>query len=227
MAKYQITIGRVTVRSSSSISNCLTALLCGGCLVTALPVSAHGVDMPIGHGAQNPHCRALGNGMRSPHCYNAADSGASNNRVQQSPSDSGRWRLVRTPKPAGGPDAVAVMRTASESGSDLDFAGLMFRCQNPTIEMVLVLSRPLPPRAHPEVTISAGTTTSKFTANVVPPGALVSLPAEAAALAEESTRAEPELMISVALEHDVIHGEVSLAGLDTALQALQSSCPRQ
>src|SRR5882757_2159539 len=39
------------------------------------------------------------------------------------------WPLVRTPHPQGGPQAVAIMRTADTARSDPDLAGLMIRCK--------------------------------------------------------------------------------------------------
>src|SRR4051812_3516345 len=51
---------------------------------------------------------------------------------------TGGWRLVRTPDPGGGPEAVAVLHTASASGSDVRFAGLTFRCGHAGIETLLI-----------------------------------------------------------------------------------------
>src|SRR5262245_14711786 len=39
----------------------------------------------------------------------------------------GTWRLVRTPDPRGGSEAVSIMQTADVSRSDIDFAGVMLR----------------------------------------------------------------------------------------------------
>src|SRR5271168_4825245 len=39
------------------------------------------------------------------------------------PRETGEWRLVRSPDPRGGPDAVSIMHTADVSRSDPDFAG--------------------------------------------------------------------------------------------------------
>ena len=80
------------------------------------------------------------------------------------------WRLVRTPNPAGGPDAVAAMRTAESARSDLDFAGLMLRCGEVEPEVLVVLVRPLPIHSHPNIAIEADGSSVDLIATVVPPG---------------------------------------------------------
>ena len=77
---------------------------------------------------------------------------AATGSAQAQPSagrSTGTWRLVRTPNPRGGPDAVSIMQTAEPMRSDLDLAGLMLRCAERDIEVVVVLLKPFPPRAHP------------------------------------------------------------------------------
>jgi hypothetical protein len=57
-------------------------------------------------------------------------------------SRPGSWRLVRTPNPRGGPDAVSVMQTPDPSRSDIDLAGLMLRCSDRGFEVLIVLLHP-------------------------------------------------------------------------------------
>jgi hypothetical protein len=122
------------------------------------------------------------------------------------------------------------MKTADVTRSDIDLAGLMLRCADSNIEVLIVLVRPLPPRAHPKVAVTVGSKTTEFTASVVPPGAELLLPQEAAVLTSGPWQAAPELSVEVgAVEGDdrptPIQGVISLAGLGAALPRLQANCP--
>jgi hypothetical protein len=144
----------------------------------------------------------------------------------------GTWRLVRTPNPATGADTVSIMRTADIVKSDIDLAGLMLRCAQNNFEVIVVLVRPLPPRAHPKVTVGTGGSSVEFTATVVPPGAEVLLPADASALASGPWQAAPELSVQIAaVEGDepsaAVQGIIPLAGLGNAIPLLLSNCPSQ
>jgi hypothetical protein len=136
----------------------------------------------------------------------------------------GNWRLVRTPNPEGGKkDAVAIMRNAELSGSDIDFAGLMFRCAEPEIEALAVVVRPLPPRARPRIAI-AGTV---FTGTVLPPGAAILLPPEAMSLARADWKNRPTLSIEVTGDEKTVKGQVAMEGFDNAIQTLNAHCASQ
>ena len=143
---------------------------------------------------------------------------------QEQSRQSGPWRLLRTPNPAGGRDAVSIVQTADIAGSDIEFAGLMLRCNDTSIEVLVVLVRPSAPHSHPTVEFETGSKRVQFTANVVTPGALLLLPPEAAALAVGPWQGLPELSITIEEEHGPIHGVVSLTGLTSALQVLRSNC---
>src|SRR5437899_1091146 len=56
----------------------------------------------------------------------------------KSTSEMGGWRLVRTPNPRGGADAVSIMRTADSSRSDIDLAGMAVRCGEIGAEVLVV-----------------------------------------------------------------------------------------
>jgi hypothetical protein len=151
-------------------------------------------------------------------------------------SASGTWRLVRTPNPSGGREAIAIIQTADVLKSDIDFAGLMVRCGESDMEVLVTLLAPLSPRAHPHVALSAGGETNNFTAAVAPPGALLLLPKEATALARGLWQSLPELSvkIDVAATGDSmgdnplhIYGIVDLGGLGPALARLQALCVAQ
>ena len=151
----------------------------------------------------------------------------------QKPGPSiGSWRLVRMPNPTTEANTVSIMRTADIVKSDIDLAGLMLRCAQSNFEVVIVLVRPLPPRAHPMVTLSAGGNNATFAATVVPPGAEILLPADASALASGPWQAAPELSVQIAaVEGDEpsapMHGIIPLAGLGAAIPLLLSNCPSQ
>ena len=152
------------------------------------------------------------------------DYAESENSPQEQPSKAETWRLLRTPNPAGGRDAVSIVQTADIAGSDIEFAGLMLRCNDTSIEVLVVLVRPSAPHSHPTVEFETGSKRVQFTANVVTPGALLLLPPEAAALAVGPWQGLPELSITIEEEHGPIHGVVSLTGLTSALQVLRSNC---
>jgi hypothetical protein len=142
------------------------------------------------------------------------------------------WRLVRTPNPISGPDAVSIMRTADIVKSDIDLAGLMLRCSKGNFEVIVVLVRPLPPRAHPKVTVGTGGGSVDFTATVLPPGVEVLLPADASALASGPWQTAPELSVQIASVDGnepaaPVKGIIPLAGLGSAIPLLLSNCPSQ
>lgn len=136
------------------------------------------------------------------------------------------WRLVRTPNPEGGRDAISIMRTADTSQSDLDLAGLMLRCGDSATEVLFVVIQPFSPRVHPKVTLQTGSTTNEFMATIVAPGSLVLLPAEAATLPERPWQSATELHVLIEGDERSVRGVIPLTGLATALQLLHSNCQR-
>jgi hypothetical protein len=136
----------------------------------------------------------------------------------------GSWRLVRTPNPRGGPDAVSIMQTPDPSRSDINLAGLMLRCSDKSFEVLIVLLEPLSPRSRPEVKLTTGGAVA-FTASVVSPNAVLALPSEATALVTGPWQSAPEVAIEVDESDKVIRGVVSFAGLAPALDLLRSNCP--
>ena len=154
-------------------------------------------------------CRTIADGADL-HCYEQATSKRPD---RPQPSVAGTWRLVRTPNPAGGADAISIMQIADPSRSDLDLAGLMVRCGEATTEVLIMLVRPFPPKSHREVTIVSGSQPVEFTATAAPPGLMLLLPPQANALADGPWQDASELTIEVADEHAPIHGVVPLPGL--------------
>src|SRR5262245_15718687 len=53
-------------------------------------------------------------------------------------TSGGTWRLVRTPDPRGGPDAVSIMQTADAARSDMDLVGLTLRCSDTGFDILVV-----------------------------------------------------------------------------------------
>jgi hypothetical protein len=138
---------------------------------------------------------------------------------------TGAWRLVRTPSPYGGADAVSITHTAEFARSDPDFAGLMFRCTDSGPEAVVVLIVPLSPRSQPQVTLMAdGGRELHVDATVGMPGAIVVLPRAAAVAFLGAWQSSAQVAIEVAAEGRTIHGVVALAGLDQAIKMLNANC---
>jgi hypothetical protein len=138
-------------------------------------------------------------------------------------TNAGTWRLVRTPNPRGGPDAVSIMQTADTARSDIDLVGLTLRCSDAGFDVLVVFLKPFPPLTHPKVKLTSGGTTVRLEAAVIPPGAAISLPAEATTLVKGSSSSE--LAIEVEDDGNAKRGFISLVGLESALSLLASNCP--
>ena len=150
--------------------------------------------------------------------------GLSASLAAETPGLSNGWRLLRSANPSGGPDAVSVDHTADVSRSDLDFAGLMLRCGAQSAEVAIVALTPFPPQAKPTVSISANGEHSQFVAQVVPPGAQLLLPQEAAALAVGPWQHAHELVVTVTSPEQSFAGVVQIDGLSEALATLTANC---
>lgn len=140
-------------------------------------------------------------------------------------ASGGTWRLVRTPNPRGGPDAVSIMQTADAARSDIDLVGLTLRCSDTGFDVLVVFLKPFPPRTRPKVKLTTAGATVHLEATVVPPGAAISLPAEAAMLLKRSGQSSSELAIEVEDDGNATRGIISLAGLGPALSLLTANCP--
>ena len=138
----------------------------------------------------------------------------------------GNWRLLRTANPQGGRDAVSMSRTADMARSDLDLAGMMLKCGEHGTEIVIVALTPFPPRARPEVTISALGREWRFGASVVPPGAELLLPTEATYLAAGAWQSAHELSVNVKSQEQSFRGIIPIDGLAAAFATLSANCPR-
>jgi hypothetical protein len=137
----------------------------------------------------------------------------------------GKWRLIRTPHPQGGKDAISITHAGEPASSNRDFAGLMLRCGDPGIDVAIAVITPYPLRDRPLVTFAGGGATRAFRATLVPPGALVLLPAEAAELVRDVWPSVEEVSASIeAPSRATVKGVVRLDGFRSALRALSASC---
>lgn len=211
----------------------LLGLVCIG--PSAVPEMAAGQTFAQQSGPNGnlEHCRAIADDATRLRCYERATSKPATNQAPVTTGPGvGTWRLVRTRNPAGGQDAVSIMQTADITKSDLDLAGLMLRCGEGGTEILIVLVGPLPPRAHPKVTVSAAGRSVDFTATIVPPGAVVLLPKEASVLASGPWTAASELSVQIEAtrndgEPNTVRGVIPLSGLGGALAQLQGNCSPQ
>jgi hypothetical protein len=177
-------------------------------------------------------CRAIADSATRLRCFENATSnlaGPKRPPVAAAPptvsTSMGGWRLVRTPNPTGGKDAVSIMHTPDLLRSDPDLAGLMIRCGDAGNEVVMVLISPFPPRAHPQVAIGEPGAGTRFEAKVSPPGVFILLPNEAIALASGPWQSLAELPVEIIADGTAIRGVFPLQGLSAALKTLTASCP--
>jgi hypothetical protein len=196
---------------------------------------------PVGSGyaqlsdpeASFEHCRAITDDAARLRCFETiARKPPTNLESRTLGPQAGTWRLVRTPNPDGGPDAVSMMQIADTARSDFDLAGLALRCQNGGLEVVIVLVGALPLRARPKVIVRAGEQSADFDATVLPPGASVLLPATASGLASGPWTAATELTVQIEAERrggasNEIRGVIPLVGLGSALPVLLANCSAQ
>lgn len=206
-----------------------SAAICAVCTIapsSAICQDARKTGKP---NSEAQHCQTTKKDSARMPCYKEGNVGGPVHLSQQQPiepgTEHGTWQLARTPNPAGGPDSISITKIADSTRSDHDVAGLMLRCgEGATTEVLVVLIEPLPPRTHPKVTVSAGATTTEFTASVVTPGALVLLPEKASALVEHAWQSISELAVAIAEDRRSLRGVIPLADIGSAMQTLQSNC---
>lgn len=190
------------------------------------PATSRGLEGPALYAAPDT-CPIIPDAASRMRCYQRFGLNVAQNGVQGSAAADDAWRLIRTPDPIGGRDAVSITRTADVSKSDLEFAGLMLRCGERSVEVLIVLVRAFPPRAHPNVKLAAGSSSVELTASVVPPEVLLLLPPDATGLATGAWQAATELVVTVEDQQGPIRGVIPLTGLGHALALLRSNCPAQ
>lgn len=155
-------------------------------------------------------------------CDNAVSQQLSTSS-QSTPLEEG-WRLVRTRNPAGGADAVAIMRAADTTKSDINLAGLSLQCGQTGTEVQFIVLEPQPRASHPKISLVTGTTRVEFAASVAPSAQAIVLPQEASVLAAGAWQRAEELAIEIATASHPIRGIVPLKGLARAMTVLRSNC---
>ena len=204
----------------------LAATICIYWTITAPPARCQDSGKPTKLKSEVEHCRSIKDERARMRCDREENSKPPTNVPQQQAAEPA-WQLARTPNSAGGPDSISITKITNTTGSDQDIAGLMLRCgEGATTQVVVVVAVPLPLRTHPKVTVMAGATTTEFTASVATPGALVLLPEKASALIEGAWQSVPELAVSISESRRSLHGVIPLTGISTAMQTLQSNCPK-
>jgi hypothetical protein len=169
-------------------------------------------------------CKIVANDQARLSCLKMLLQASPENSAVSAPRDP--WPLVRTPNPGGGPDAVSIMRTVDIARSDPDLAGVMIRCgEKQSLEILLVLIRPIPPRAKRDVVLSMGSTEIAFGAEAASAGSALVLPIDATALTTGPWRDANELNIKIKDRESDISGAISLEGVVPAIARLSASCP--
>jgi hypothetical protein len=171
-------------------------------------------------------CRAIADPGDRFRCYESLTPPVSPEPSPATPPDTGgaqnigKWRLVRTPAPSNGKEAISITRPGELSGSDPDFAGLMIRCADSDIEVLVILISAMSLRAHPRVSING----QLFESTVAPPGSAILLPKNVVMAARERWPSLATLDLAVDNEGLITKGRVDLTGLQDALNALNAAC---
>lgn len=177
-------------------------------------------------------CRTITDNQARLDCLKKLLSGApSKAPAGDAPAEAGSsdspWPLIRTPRPGGGPDAVAIMRTPDTQQSDPDLAGLLIRCrEKPGLEVLLALVRPFPPRSKRDVIVTSGTAQSILKAETSTTGTALVLPVDATMFTTGPWRQLKELAVRISDPEGDIHGVIPLDGAARAISVLSASCPR-
>jgi hypothetical protein len=198
----------------------MKADFCGVILVTAAMVASAAVAAGAIHEyQQSENCEIF---SRSATCLPRAAEVA----PAAPPSEplSG-WRLVKSKDPNGGADAVAIMHTADISKSDIGLAGLMVRCHEKGVEVLVITTIPFAPRARPHIKLRVDKAEEHFDAAVVPPFSALLLPNETVELVYGKWQNASELSVQIEEEQTTVRGVVALGGLGAALANLRANCP--
>ena len=216
------------IRLSSRFSRAiLVPMICAAWTMAAPSAVSEDSGKQAKPNREAEHCRSIKDERARTRCKEKEKANeAEKPSEQQSPGDE-TWRLARTRNPGGGPDTVSITKSADADRSDADFSGLMLRCtEGATTAVLVVLAKPLKPRAQPKVKVVAGPTTTELTGSAVTPGALVLLPEKASALIENAWQSVPELEVTIEADRRSLHGVVVLTEIGNAMQTLQSHCPK-
>jgi hypothetical protein len=161
----------------------------------------------------------------------AMDSAANAIGRGDSPANPGEasesWRRVHGLGSNGGTEAAAILHTADFERSDPRLAGLMLRCSEYGVEVIIVVVEPFPPHMRPKITLRVAGQESYFEGVVIPTGAGVRVPVDAWKLAIGLQLGSKELGIKISDGESTIDGVVALSGLTPALESLSADCARK
>jgi hypothetical protein len=133
------------------------------------------------------------------------------------------WRLTRSNAPGGGTTA-SILRTADPGSSDVEVAGLLFRCAENGTDVLFIVLSPFGPAAKPKIAIDLGGLRVETAASVLPSGAGLLVPRDMLTLfgAPEKTMADLSFVISEGGRR--FSGRIAKLYAAPALARLQTEC---
>jgi hypothetical protein len=138
-------------------------------------------------------------------------------------AESVGWRLTRSSVPGGGTTA-SILRTADPGSSDVDVAGLMFRCaENGTDALFIVLS-PFGPAAKPTIALDLGGLRFETEASVLPSGAGLLVPRDMLSLFAAPEKMMADLSFVISEGGRRFSGRIAKLYAAPALARLQTEC---
>jgi hypothetical protein len=178
-----------------------------------LAAAAHGQPAPS---RDLQSCSVLDNENERLHCFE--DLSGRLDTMKGVSTLLGGWKLVRTPPPQGGPDIVSIMHASDSARSDLPIAGLMLRCSDSGIAVMVVMLGFH--GAAPKVAVDG----NPFEASAIQGGELLRLSRKATELANSHWQSVSELSIDVGLQPTPAHGVVPVTELAEAIRTLTQTC---
>lgn len=138
-------------------------------------------------------------------------------------AESVGWRLTRSNLPGGGTTA-SILRTADPGSSDVDVAGLMFRCaENGTDALFIVLS-PFGPTAKPTIAVDLGGLRFETEATVLPSGAGLLVPRDMLSFFAAPEKMMADLSFVITEGGRRFSGRIAKLYAAPALARLQTEC---
>jgi hypothetical protein len=193
--------------------------------MASLPGFCEDSKKPAKQSSETNDCQLTKGEKTRKHCSGEGKASTAESASPQDSADGPAWQLARRPSPGGGPATISITKIMESSEEDV--TGLMLRCgEGASTAVLVVLSKPLGLRAHPKVTVAAGSMTSEFIASVTAPGTLVLLPEKASALVEQAWQAVPELAVTIAEDKRSLHGVIPVGDIGVAMKTLQSNCQK-
>jgi len=169
-------------------------------------------------------CRSISERSARIQCYETPGTSGNQTKAYGAMLASG-WGLVRTSNPSGGVNMISISHAADTKKSDPNFAGMVLRCVEDQIEILLVVIEPYRPNVQIDLTIKVDSSLTSTKGNIVPPGIMIHLAPEAAKLIMEGQRAPDELDVTLASESDgITRGFIKLAGVEPAIVTLKKLC---